>query len=109
MRLDLVIRILLSFMLFSPVAQAQRVFYTDVEKDDYRQMSFEIIGRVGGNIHVYKNYRTNNFLSVYDNEMNLITKFRLDFLPDKLINVDFVAYPDAFWIFYQFQKKNVVY
>jgi hypothetical protein len=109
MRPDHTIRFILLFFLFSPGLQAQRVFYSDVEKDDYRQMNFEVIGRVGGNIHVYKNYRTNNSLSVYDNEMKLKNKVRLDFLPDKLVNVDFVAYPDAFWLFYQFQKKNVVY
>jgi hypothetical protein len=64
---------------------------------------------VGGNINIYKNYKSNNTIAVYDNEMKLKTKLRLDFLPDKLINVDFVTYTNEFWIYYQFQKKNVVY
>ncbi len=106
---DRTIFILMLFLLLVPALQAQRVFYSDTEKDDYRQMNFEIIGRVGGNINVYKNYRTNNYLSVYDNEMKLKTKVRLDYLPDKVINVDFVPYADHFWVIYQFQKKNVIY
>jgi len=110
MRLDHAFRCLIVFFfIFSTGLRAQRVFYSATEKDDYRQMNFEIIGKVGGNISVYKNYKTNNYLSVYDNEMKLKNKVRLDFLPDKLINVDFVAYPESFWVFYQFQKKNVIY
>jgi hypothetical protein len=109
MRPDLIIRYFLILLSLSPALQAQRVFYSDTEKDDYRQMNFEIIGRVGGNISVYKNYRTNNFISVYDNSMKLLNKVKLEFLPDKLINVDFVAYPDAFYMFYQYQKKNIIH
>lgn len=109
MRSDLIIRYFLMFLLFSPVLQAQRVFYSESEKDDYRQMNFEIIGRVGGNINIYKNYRANNYLAVYDNQMKLLTKVNLEFLPDKVINVDFVAFQDAFWIFYQYQKKSIIY
>lgn len=90
-------------------ASAQRIFYSDVEKDDYRQMNFEVIGRVGGNISVYKNYRTRNDISVYDNEMKLKDRIRLEFLPERLINVDFVVYPDFYWMIYQYQKRNVIY
>lgn len=101
--------ILVSLFLLSSVSQAQRIFYSDIEKDDYRQTNFEIIGKVGGNINVYKNLRTKNDVSIYDNEMKLINKVRLEFLPDKMINIDFIVYPDAYWMIYQHQKKNVVY
>jgi hypothetical protein len=87
----------------------QRIFYSDIEKDDYRQMNFEIIGRVGGNINVFKSFRNRNDISVYDNEMKLKNKFKLEFLPERLINVDFVVYPDFYWMIYQYQKRNVVY
>ena len=88
---------------------AQRVFYSEIERDDYRQMNFEIIGKVGGNINVYKNYRSKNDISIYDNEMKLKNKVRLDMLPDKISNVDFVVYPDYYHMVYQYQKKNVIY
>ena len=75
---------------------AQRIHYSDPGRDDYRQVNFEIIGKVSSSITVYKNYRSKNDLSIFDNEMKLEDKINLDFLPDKLINVDFVPYPDFF-------------
>jgi hypothetical protein len=88
---------------------AQRIHYSDPGRDDYRQVNFEIIGKVSSNIVIYKNYRSKNDLSIFDNEMKLKDKINLDFLPDKLINVDFVPYPDFFYMIYQYQKRNIVY
>ena len=97
-------------MLVLPVwALAQRIHYSDPGRDDYRQVNFEIIGKVSSNIVIYKNYRSKNDLSIFDNEMKLKDKINLDFLPDKLINVDFVSYPDFFYMIYQYQKRNIVY
>ncbi|MFN5642437.1 MAG: hypothetical protein ACK4V4_08815 [Sphingobacteriales bacterium] len=101
--------ILLLLLTISIPSAAQRIFYTEADKDDYRQMNFEIIGRVGGNINVYKNFRARHDLSVYDNEMKLKSKTRLEFLPERVLNLDFVVYQDFYWMIYQYQKKNVVY
>lgn len=104
-------RYLLGFLIliFTLPATAQRIFYSEVDKDDYRQMNFEIIGRVGGNINIYKNFRARHDISVLDNEMKQISRTKLEFLPEKVINVDFVVYPDFYWMIYQYQKRNVVY
>ncbi len=88
---------------------SQRIHYSDPGKDDYRQVNFEIIGKVTNNIVVYKNFRSKNDLSIFDNEMKLKDKINLDFLPDKLINVDFIPYPNFFYMVYQYQKRNIVY
>ena len=72
-------------------------------------MNFGIIGKVGGNINVYKNFRSNNDISVYNTEMKLKNKVRLEMLPDKISNVDFVVYQDFYHMVYQYQKKNVIY
>ncbi|MGN6436370.1 MAG: hypothetical protein ACTHMM_07535 [Agriterribacter sp.] len=88
---------------------AQRIHYSDPGRDDYRQVNFEIIGKVSGDILIYKNQRSKNDLSIFDNEMKLKNKVALEFLPDKLINVDFVAYPDFFYMIYQYEKRNIVY
>lgn len=97
-------------LLLLPVwALAQRIYYSDPGRDDYRQVNFEIIGKVSSNIIIYKNYKSKNDLSVFDNEMKLKDKIDLDFLPGKLINVDFVSYPDFFYMIYQYEKKNIVY
>ncbi len=100
---------LIQFLHSSSVTLAQRIHYSEIERDDYRQMNFEIIGKVGGNIQVYKNYRNKNDLSIYDNEMMLKNKLKLEFMPERVVNVDFVAYPDFFYMIYQYQKKNTVY
>lgn len=100
--------LILSYLFFLLRADAQRINYSEIDKDDYRQMNFEIIGKVGGSIHVYKNYKNKNEISVYDNDMKLKDKVRLTVLPEKVSNVDFVAYPDAYHMVYQHQKRNIV-
>ncbi len=52
---------LLGLLLFLPVfMQAQRIVYSQPEQDDTRKTDFEIIGRVSGNILVFKNNRSEN-------------------------------------------------
>ncbi|GAA0524285.1 hypothetical protein [Chitinophaga japonensis] len=101
---------LLAFLLFcSGTLLAQKVVYSEPERDDYKSTEFEIIGRVGGNILVYKSDRGDNAVSVYDNDMQLKQRVKLDFLPRKVISVDFVSYPDKVFMLYQFQRKDAVF
>ena len=58
---------------------------------------------------MYKNLRNSNAISVYDNSMKLIDRVDLRFMPDKTLNVDFVAYPDFAWLIYQYQKRNTLH
>ena len=90
-------------------ANAQRVIYSEPDKNDYRQTEFEIIGKVAGNLLIYKNTRYNYAMSVYDFDMKQKARIKMDFLPDRIINADFLAYPDYCYMFYQYQKRNVVY
>ncbi|MDB5192713.1 MAG: hypothetical protein JWQ96_2276 [Segetibacter sp.] len=87
----------------------QRVIYTEPDKYDQRQTNFEIVGKINNNILIYKNLRDNHAISVYDMNMKEIDKVKVDFLPDRTINADFLAYPDFCYMFYQYQKKNIVY
>ena len=103
------LHIAILLIIYTNLAQAQRIFYSDIERDDYRQMNFEIIGKVGGNINVYKNFKSKNDISVYDNEMKIKNKVRLDMLPDRITNVEFVAYQDYYHMIYQYQRKNIIY
>lgn len=91
------------------VTNAQRVIYTEPDKNDSRQTSFEIIGKVGGNMLIYKNNRSDFSITVYDGDMKQKDKVKLDFLPDRVINADFLAYQDYCYMFYQYQRKNIVY
>jgi hypothetical protein len=91
-------------------AQAPRITYTEPEREDSRRTEYEIIGKVGGNFVIYKNNRTTSDICVYDNEMKLKERVKMDYVQqDKLINIDFVAYSDYFYAFYQYQRRNVVY
>ena len=82
-------------------ASAQRIDYSEVDKDDYREMNFEIIGKVGGKISVYKNFKNRHDICVYDNEMQMTNRVKMDFLPERVINVDFIAYPEFAYMIYQ--------
>jgi len=102
--------ILLVFTASLVKAQAPRILYSEPEKEDSRRTNFEIIGKMNGNFLVYKSNRNDDAICIYDNDMKLKNRVKLDFTPDQqLINVDFVAYPDFFYMIYEFQRKGVVH
>ena len=90
------------------VSKAQQITFSEPDKDDPRSYSFEVLGKIGGKILVYKNYRDGHTLSVFDPEMKLLGKQQLN-MPDRLMQTDFLAYANHFYMLYQFQRKNTVY
>jgi hypothetical protein len=90
-------------------AHAQLITYSEPDRDDARDISFEIMGKMNGIFHVFKNYRDQNFICLFDNEMNQIEKVKLEFLPDRIFNADFLQYPSFYYMFFQYQKRNIVY
>jgi hypothetical protein len=109
-------RTLLSLLLVSTLmvprlvkAQPQQIIYTEPEREDSRRTNFDIIGKVGGNFLIFKNNNSSNAISVYDNDMKLLQRVPLPFMPDKYINVEFVAYTDYFYMIYEYQRKSIVY
>jgi hypothetical protein len=96
-------------LLFSLSPVAQTVNISDFDRDDTRDMNFDIIGKVNNNILVYKNIRSRHKISIFDNDMNTLETVRLDFIPEKTFNIDFVAYADYFFMIYQYQKGNILY
>ncbi len=90
---------------------AQKIVYSEPEKDDTRRLNFEVIGKIGGNFLIYKNIRSRNWISVLDNDMQQVASIEHDYIRnvDGMINVDFLPYSDHAYMIYQYQKKNVVY
>ncbi|MFM7672372.1 MAG: hypothetical protein ACKO6Q_07270 [Bacteroidota bacterium] len=90
---------------------AQKLVYAEPDRADNRRMNFEIIGKVGPHFLIYKNVRNQHWITALDNDMVQVGKVEQDHLPinDRLINIDFVAYPQQAWMIYQHQKKNIVY
>jgi hypothetical protein len=88
---------------------SQRVTYSDFEQEDTRDINFEIIGKMNGNFLVYKNIRWRHKINIFGDDMKIKETIKLDFIPDKTFNVDFVVYPDHFYMIYQYQKKNILH
>ncbi len=109
-------RILLSLLLLTTLvaprlltAQVQQIIYSEPEREDSRRTNFEIIGKIDGNILVFKNNSANNAVCIYDNDMKLLQRVPLAFMPEKYVNIDFVAYSDHFYLIYEYQKKSIVH
>jgi len=88
---------------------AQSVLVSDFDREDTRDMNFEIIGKMNSNILVYKNIRSKHKISIFDKDMNTVETVKLDFIPEKTFNIDFVSYPDHFYMIYQYQKGSIVH
>ena len=91
------------------ILSAQRIVYSEPQRDDGRRTDFEIIGKISGNFLVFTNNRSDNNISIFDNDMRLQQRVSLDFLPDKLINTYFIPYPDFCYMIYEYQKKNIIH
>jgi len=90
---------------------AQKIVYSEPDKDDTRRLNFEIAGKIGGNFLVYKNVRNTSWIAVLDNDMKQISKVEQDYVPDndRMINVDFFPYNDFCYMIYQYQKRSIIY
>ena len=88
---------------------AQQITYSDVLKDDSREMNYHIIGKVSGNILVFKDQSSKYAVSIYQDDMTLKEKVNLDFIPPKTFNVDFIEYADSFYLVYEYRKKGTVF
>ncbi|MEO8173541.1 MAG: hypothetical protein ABI581_10675, partial [Sediminibacterium sp.] len=104
------VTLIIACLLFASLAGfAQRITYSEPDKDDARTLNFEIVGKLGGNIMVYKNYRDLHYMAIYDNEMQQLNKVKLDFLNFRVLSTEFIQYPDFVYMIYQFQKKSIMY
>lgn len=102
--------VMICILISGYVVNAQKIVYSEPDRDDNRRMNFEIIGKIDGNFLVYKNFRNKNWITILDNDMKQVANVDQDYIPeDRLINVDFFPYNDFFYAIYQYQKKNVVY
>lgn len=88
---------------------AQRIAYSEPDRDDTKSTDFDIIGRMNDHILVFKNNRNIFTASVFDNDMKELDKVKLSFLPERVINTEILTYRDFFYLFYQYQRRNIVY
>ena len=100
---------LISFVFRSPELFAQNITYSVVHNETANDVNFEILGKVGSNNVVFKNISWKNIFQVFDQDMKELSNERAKFMPEKLINADFITYPNYFLMVYQYKKGNVVY
>jgi len=88
---------------------AQKISYSEPERDDNKRTNFDILGKIGSNYLVYKNNRNDHEMSVYSSDMHLISKNDLNPANERWINVDFIPYSEHAWMIYQYQQKSILY
>lgn len=98
-----------AIILFVGVAKGQLVSYSPINSDDVKDLKYEIIGKLSGNIQIYKNNRNKYSITLYDAQMQEVTIEKLDFLPETILNENFLLFQDSYYMFYEYQRKNVVY
>ena len=100
----------LLLLLVLPAASfSQKVTYSDYEQEDNRDINFEIIGKMNGNFLVYKNIKWRHKINIFSSDMKIKETVKLDFIPEKTFNVDFVIYPSHFYMIYQYQRRNILH
>ena len=101
----------LLFLLQIPFAfcSAQKLFYAEPDRDDARNMTFEILGKYQQKYLIYKNNRNNHSIAIYDADMQLRDNVPLDFIPERVNEVQVFPTPESVIIIYQYQRKNTLY
>src|SRR6266542_2825421 len=93
----------------SMIAPAQKITYSQPDRDDQKSISFDIIGKINNHFLIYKSIKNQHTVTVLDSSMKAVEKTNLDFLPERVINTDVLNYKDFFYLFYQYQRRNIVY
>lgn len=87
----------------------QKITYSEPDRDDARSLNFEVVGKLGGKFLIYKNYRDLHFIVTYDAEMKMVEKSRLDFINYRVLNTEFVQYPDCIYMIYELQRRSSLF
>ncbi|MDE3124776.1 MAG: hypothetical protein KGK14_04620, partial [Bacteroidota bacterium] len=55
-----------AILFFVQYTNAQTITYSAPDREDVRNMNYEILGKLKGNYLIYKNFRNIHTISVYD-------------------------------------------
>lgn len=89
--------------------QSQEVYFTPLESGNERGMTYDIIGKSGKNLLIYRSFKNDHSISIYNDSMLLVRKIDIPFLPQQLVKVDFINTNDAVYLFYQHVHHDAVY
>ena len=100
---------LILLMFAFTIARAQSIVYSIPDEEDTRTNSYEIVGKLNGHFIIYKNSHGTSFFNIYSADMRVIGKKTLPDIPSEIIATNFITYSDEFMLFFQYQKKNILY
>jgi len=100
--------ILLLSIFISTDILAQDVIYSQYDKYDFRDGEYAVVGMTGGRLYNYRKTPDGAMLDAYDDSMNKVATVLLDFFPEKIYQIRFIAYPDKIIILYQSLEGNKV-
>lgn len=88
--------------------RSQEVTYSPLEKFDFRNGDYSVVGMTGGYLYTYRSTPDNATLEAYDDSMNKTATIILDFFPTKIYQTRFISYSDRIIILYQALESNKV-
>jgi hypothetical protein len=96
---------------FTYLSNGQKIIYSEPDREDIREMRYEIIGKMNSHFLIYKGGKTQHYINVFDANMQLLQKKYLNVYSDneRILNIDFTNYSSYAWAFYQYQKKRTIY
>lgn len=98
----------LFFLLLCLTGTAQEVTYSPFDKFDYRSDAYTVVGRTGGYVYTYIRNDDGARLDAYNDSMTKVASVMLDFFPQRIYQVRFIAYPDKIMVLYQALESNKV-
>jgi hypothetical protein len=99
--------LILLFLAFT--VHSQEIHFTPLESGNERGMTYDIIGRAGRNLMIYRSFKNDHSISLYNDSMQPVRKIDLTFLPRQLVKVDFINTNEVVYLFYQFVQKDILF
>lgn len=97
------------FSIFIFSASSQSIQFSEILQKDKKKVNFEIIGMVSNDLLVYKFNGRKHRLTIYDDAMKVKDDVNLDFIPRRILSIDFIAYQDHFYAVYQIKEGEYIF
>lgn len=96
-------------LLMAQLGHSQEIHFTPLESGNEKGMTYDIIGRLGRNLMIYRSFKNDHSISIYNDSMVQIRKADITFLPRQLAKIDFINTSDAVYLFFQHLHYDVLY
>lgn len=86
----------------------QDLFYSKEEQFNFQQGKYRLVGSSGSNIYTFLETDKDYFLYAYNDSMALTAKIALDFLPQRILDIQFINYPHQIVTLFQAEARNYI-